>query len=258
MTTNSHPIIMDIILRIPKVFLWTWVNTLVFDFANQRLPESVKEDMLNKPFRPLAAGRISTTQTRRLLLTAIPLVLMTTYCWLGSYEETLLLFCLTWMYNDLGGSDEDFVTRNLIIGVAYTLYGSGALRVALDGRRHTMNNTGRTWSCLVGAVIFTTMQIQDLKDVEGDRSRDRKTAPLVLGDMFARWTIAIPIIAWSVACPAFWGLGVYVSIVPLLLGITVATRVIMLRNFQADRKSWKLWALWLAVLYTLPALKFYL
>lgn len=259
MTTNPNLNLSDIILQIPKVLLWTWLNTLVFDFSNQRLPESVQEDTLNKPYRPLAAGRIGTEQTRRLLLAAIPLVLAITYYWLGSGEETALLFCLNWMYNDLGGSDEDFLTRNAIIGAAYFLYGSGALRVASVSKdeQYAMTRTGHIWSCVIGAVIFTTMQIQDMKDQEGDKARDRKTAPLVLGDWTARWTIAIPVIGWSVACPLFWGLGLYASAAPVLLGLLVATRVVVMRNFQADKQTWKFWAYWLAVLYTLPVIKAY-
>lgn len=88
----SHDHIVQIILQMPKVLLWTRLNIVVFDLANQRLPESIIEDQLNKPSRPLAAGRIKATQTRSLLLLTIPLVLATTCFYLGSYEEMVLLF----------------------------------------------------------------------------------------------------------------------------------------------------------------------
>ena len=102
LTDNPDPNICQIVFQVPKVFLWTWLNTFVFDLANQRHVESVEEDRLNKPFRPLAAGRITPTQTKQLLLVSIPVVLVVTYFYLGSYEETVLLFSLTWMYNYLG------------------------------------------------------------------------------------------------------------------------------------------------------------
>ena len=95
MTTNMEPELSAIALRIPQVLLWTLLNTLVFTLANQRSPEAVQEDLQNKPWRPLAAGRITTVQTRRLLLPAIPLSLLIIYRWLGAVEETVLLFCLT-------------------------------------------------------------------------------------------------------------------------------------------------------------------
>ena len=31
----------------------------------------------------------------------------------------------------------------------------------------------------------------------GDRARNRRTLPLVLGDWIARWTIAVPVMIWS-------------------------------------------------------------
>lgn len=259
MTTNGQPDFMRIVLNIPKVLLWTWLNTFVFVLANQRLPESILEDKLNKPFRPLAAGRLTSLQTRRLLFVSIPLVLAFVFTYLGSHEETILLFCLTWMYNDLGGSDEDFITRNLIIGLAYVLYGSGALRVAArtDVTTCSMSTTGFMWTGMIGGVIFTTMHVQDLKDQEGDRARNRHTAPLVLGERASRWTIAIPIMIWSVYCPIFWRLVSIFSVAPLILGFIVAVRVVRLRGRDADRTTWKLWSYWLGILYAFPLVKSY-
>lgn len=48
-TTNQEPALADILRQAPAVVLWTWLNILVFTVANQRLPESVIEDQLNKP-----------------------------------------------------------------------------------------------------------------------------------------------------------------------------------------------------------------
>ncbi|MCJ1231764.1 hypothetical protein MMC12_008443 [Toensbergia leucococca] len=41
MTTNAEPHLFTIIARLPLVLLWTWLNTLIFDLANQRLPDSI-------------------------------------------------------------------------------------------------------------------------------------------------------------------------------------------------------------------------
>ncbi|KAJ5737964.1 UbiA prenyltransferase family [Penicillium malachiteum] len=71
--------------RAPLVLIYNWSNSFIFALANQRLPESVEEDRLNKPRRPLPSGRMTP---------------------LGPWDETSLLFTLNWMYNDLGGGDE--------------------------------------------------------------------------------------------------------------------------------------------------------
>ena len=176
LTNNASPDFLEVLGRLPSVVLWNWLNLLIFDLANQRHPESVLEDTVNKPWRPLPSGRISIAQTRRLLLFALPVVLgINDY--LGAWEETVLLFTLTWMYNDLGGGDDGFAVRNLVIAAAFSQYNKGALRVAAR-MGFSVPPTAWWWLCITSGVIGTTMQIQDLKDQDGDRARNRHTAPL--------------------------------------------------------------------------------
>ena len=235
--------------RIPQVLIWTWLNTLVSDLANQRLPDSIKEDAVNKAWRPLPAGRIQASEARRLLLRSIVTVILVSL-YLRAAEETLLLMSLNWMYNDLGGSDESYVVRSLMNSAAFACYGSGALRVASQG--FVWNSMMYRWTAMIFAIVFTTMQVQDLKDQEGDKLRGRITMPLVLGDKVARWSIAAPVMLWSFACPAFWSLDARGYIAPLVFGITVAVRVMLLRSKEADSLTWKIWAFWLMSLYCLP------
>ena len=256
LTTNHSPSFSAILWRIPHVALWTWLNTLVFDLANQRLSESVLEDRLNKPWRPLPAGRISQKQARRLLFLAIPISLGVIHLGIGATEETALLFCLTWMYNDLGGSDENFLERNLLIAVAQVLYGSGTLRVTCHLPGWTMNANAMVWLIIIGCVIFTTMHVQDLKDMAGDRARDRKTAPLVLGERRTRYFLAFAVLFWSVACSVYWELDHRIYAALLAFGVLVAARIVLLRDTVADRKTWELWSHWLLSLFVLPWAKF--
>lgn len=58
----SNVAVSDILLRAPKVFFWVWMNLLCFDLVNQKNPESVLEDRVNKPTRPIPAGRITLAQ----------------------------------------------------------------------------------------------------------------------------------------------------------------------------------------------------
>jgi 4-hydroxybenzoate polyprenyltransferase len=254
MTLEESPTTMRIVRRVPSVLLWTWLNTFVFVLANQRHPEAIIEDCINKPWRPLAARRITQVQTTRLLLLSIPFTLALCYLFLGAVEETALLFILTWMYNDLGGSDENVISRNLIIALAYILYGSGALRIA---SQCGMRPEAFFWQITVGSVIFTTMQVQDLKDQEGDRARKRKTAPIAIGDTITRWSIAVSVMSWSFFCPNFWDLSVLGYLMPLGVGITVSTRVLYFRDSNSDRITWKIWAFWLSTLYFLPVMKYH-
>ncbi|MCJ1243255.1 hypothetical protein MMC30_000452 [Trapelia coarctata] len=256
LTTNPSPDLFTIAGRLPQTLLWTWLNTLVFVLGNQRLPESAKEDSLNKPWRPLPAGRITTRQATHLLMASIPLTFVATY-FLGGLEETVALFVFDWMYNDLGGSDESYIIRNLLIAAGYVCYSAGAMRVASGHSAFTLLPVTYQWLGMIAAVILSTMHVQDLKDQEGDHSRERKTLPLVIGHWATRCLIASAVLFWSIACPLFWGLGLAGYALSGISGAVVATRALLLRDTGADRLTWKLWSLWLMGLYFLPLVKDY-
>ncbi|KAI9876589.1 MAG: hypothetical protein M1830_006167 [Pleopsidium flavum] len=254
MTTNESPDFSTIVSRIPRVILWLWLNLLLFNISNQSLPGSVIEDSINKPWRPLPSKRLSLVQARRLLLAIIPAVFITTL-YLGGMEVSVVLMVLTWMYNDLGGADENYVIRNLLNLFGFVCYSLGALMVACDQRRFSLTPAAYQWLTIVGLIVLTTLQTQDLSDQEGDRARGRRTIPLIMGDWTARWTIALPVVAWSFFCPAFWKLGIYSYIIPVAIGGLVAFRVLMIRSVAGDKLSWKMWCLWTVSLYLLPLCK---
>ena len=77
MTTNRTADLLTIGLRVPHVVLLILLNSPLFTVSNQRLPDAVKEDAINKPYRPLAAGGIAGFQAMQLLLMGIPIVLYT-------------------------------------------------------------------------------------------------------------------------------------------------------------------------------------
>jgi 4-hydroxybenzoate polyprenyltransferase len=158
------------------------------------------------------------------------------------------------MYNDLGGGEDDFIVRNLIIGFAFCLYNAGSLNIAC-GPDKIMSTCGNCWVVLISIVIFTTMHVQDMKDQSGDQARSRRSAPLVLGDYAARWTIAAPVILWSVTCPLFLDLGPLGYLIPCGLGSIIAGRIFGLRSVQEDRKTWQIWTAWTGVLYLLPLIR---
>ncbi|KAI0380255.1 UbiA prenyltransferase family-domain-containing protein [Hypomontagnella monticulosa] len=240
-----------IIQRLPCVLAFNVSNLLIFDLANQRTPSSVEEDRINKPWRPIPQGKITMDQARRLMLAVIPTTLALN-CLLGASQQGVFIAVLSWMYNDLRGGDEAFV-REMIISVAYGLFNSGSLAVA-TGPEYSLSARGLTWTVIVSGVILTTMQVQDLKDQEGDRTRGRKTIALFLGEQVSRASIAFFVCFWSCVCAYFWALGPAPFFVIAGTAAVVALRVLFVRSQKEDARTWRCWCFWHASLYMLPLL----
>lgn len=255
LTTNLSPSRLEILKRLPRVVLWNWLNLLLFNIANQRLPGSIQEDMINKPWRAIPSKRLTPDEARRLLLAVIPIALFGVW-FLGGVTETLAMITLTWMYNDLGGADENYLVRNIINALGCICYSSGSIVVAAGYGTYELNQQSRVWLKIVGAIIFSTIQMQDLADMEGDEEHGRRTLPLVHGEIVARWSIAVPVVLWSVFCSWFWQVGALGCIPSLLIGGILAVRVVGFKGVKADRITWKLWCLWTTTLYLLPLAAF--
>lgn len=252
MTTNQAPSLLETIHTLPAVFFWLWMNLLLFNVANQRLPASLVEDEVNKPWRPIPSKRITTSSARHFLLCLVPIVLICAHLQ-GVVWHSLCLIVLTWMYNDLEGADEHFLVRNIINSLGMGFYSSGAMAIAC-GRHHITSPTGYQWIGVVSAIVLTTLQVQDMGDQAGDRLKGRKTLPLVMGDGFARWTIASSVMLWSIAGPAFWRPGMLAYVLPFLTGSTLALRVLLLKSIESDKASWKMWCVWMVSMYLTPLL----
>ena len=154
LTTNATPCLSEILGRLPQIIVWNWANLLLFDVANQRLPQSILEDTINKPWRPMPSKRLTDHEARRFLLVLVPTVfLVSTY--LGGLFESLAMMSLTWMYNDLGGADENYIVRNLINACGFVCYSSGATIVAAGYGQHELNQKACIWLAIVGAIVFS-------------------------------------------------------------------------------------------------------
>ncbi|KAJ2989843.1 hypothetical protein NUW58_g3262 [Xylaria curta] len=245
---------LSIYSRIFRVVLWIWLQLLVLDLANQRLPDSVSEDTINKPWRPITSGRITVENTRRLLLVSIGITFAVSH-FLGATYETLFLFTLNWMYNDLGLANSHWLMRNLMNALGITSIGAGATRVACGDLVFLIAPAARWWLLCAG-MIMTTIHAQDLYDQQGDAVRRRSTVPLVHGDSMARCSVAAGVLFWSVVMPACFNLHFrdqWVSYVgPILLGSLVTARVLILREVSEDKLTFKFWALWIVCIYSLP------
>ncbi|KAL9577706.1 MAG: hypothetical protein Q9212_006194, partial [Teloschistes hypoglaucus] len=197
--------------RMPYVIAWTWTKLLVADISNQRFPTAVLEDKANKPWRPLPSQRITSDESRRLLLRLVPLIFL--FAWhLDTFRESAVFTIFVWLYNDLGGSGESAAIRNALNAVGLTALLVGATGIVIRGSSSGAGGdsvpqlSSHTWAWLgiVASMVFTMVQVQDLADQAGDLLCRRKTMPLAYGETFTRWVSAVLILIWAFVCPRFW------------------------------------------------------
>ncbi|TGO08750.1 hypothetical protein BTUL_0193g00020 [Botrytis tulipae] len=254
LVSGDHISVREVLWRIPAVVLFNWSNLLIFVLANQRLWESVTEDQLNKPWRPIPQGLVTRTEVRLALQLLIPAILAINHCFLYVGAETACILTGTWVYNDLKASDDGWIQRNFIAALAFWVYNRSSLKVAIGGGGSSdavITPVGQLWVLVISGVIMTTMHVQDLKDILGDKSRGRETAPILLGERITRWTLAIPIFLWSPICALFWGEWI-ASIPAILIGFYVSYRCILRSGKDEDKWTWQVWCCWTALLSLMP------
>ena len=256
LTTNPSPDFSVILGRIPRVAFWCWINLLPFAIDNQRQPEAIKEDGENKPWRTMPSGRMSQTHAKWLMWCLYPVAIVASLK-LGGLKQCLALIFLGWWYNDLGGADHDCLTRNFINACGFLSYASGATEVA--SRSALLGSPFKpiawSWFLVIGAVVFTSVHTQDMSDQAGDSLRGRKSVPLTIGDHYARWSIAVAMAVWSVACPAFWQLGPGTYAMSTVTAAIVTFRTLTKRSVAADKLTFRIWNLWMVMLYLMPLFK---
>ena len=241
-----------VLSRIPLIAFWTWINLLPFAINNQRQPEAVEEDSVNKPWRPMPSKRVNPAQAKTWML-AFYVIAINSSATLGGLRQCLGLIFLGYWYNDLRGADRSPVERNAINACGFICYTSGALEVAYGGWVPlSLDGPLPQWLSVIAAVIFSTVHTQDMYDQAGDTLRGRRTVPLCLSDKLSRVTIAIPVAFWSWFGPWFWNSGIMAYIVPLGLGSTIVLRTLTMKNVEDDKRTFLIWNIWLVALYSLP------
>ncbi|KAH8661901.1 UbiA prenyltransferase family-domain-containing protein [Xylariales sp. PMI_506] len=259
-TTNPNPGWAEIARAFPRAALYIWLYVLHFDCSNQKDPESIKEDKLNKPWRAIPSGRLSIEGAERWYVAASVILVAASATCLGGLPETVAFMAETYVYDYASGASS-WWAKNLINALFYSTGQLGATRVAAESMaNNALSRAGYEWCALLGLCTFTTVQIQDLRDQEGDKARGRSTMPIAFGDGPTRWLTAAFVMFWSVFCPAYWSNGALTAgyFLPLVAGTYVTGRVLLLKSVKADRLSFHFHTLvWLPTLYAVPLLSRY-
>nr|WBQ21650.1 amorphane sesquiterpene synthase [Stachybotrys sp.] len=249
--------IFEIAKRFPLLVFVLWSHLLLENFSNQRLPGAVIEDKVNKPWRPIPSGRITPEKTQTILRFAVLIVILMDTA-LGMYVHSVTAMTMIWLYNDLDGSGGTTLERNLINAVGLAWYGWAGLTVMLGSGQESScpldSQIPYKWIGLMTTVVITTVHAQDHPDIEGDRQRGRRTIPLIYGQRVSRWSLATLLVVWSVVCPIFCDPSTLVMwVLPMAIGGTMAFLTLTRWDHDTNELVWKLWCLWVCILYALPA-----
>lgn len=240
--------------RLPLAIFWLVINLLPFTIGNQSSPTAILEDRLNKPWRPIAAKRITPEAAKKLMLACHFLAYLFSRQ-TGGVFQCLAIAALGYAYNNLGGGDRSWVVRGLLCALAYIAFGSGAMEV-MRGAEKVYSSEMLQWFALLVVVIFAGMPAADIYDQKGDALVGRDTLPLAIGDLLTRCVLAISIFVSSFVCAWFCECGVLAYVLPVVSGLYVAWRTLVLREVNEDRKTYKFWNLWLVGIYCLPLVNF--
>ncbi|KAJ7472399.1 UbiA prenyltransferase family-domain-containing protein [Mycena galericulata] len=207
-----------------------------FDIANQI--NGIAEDRINKPDRPLPSGRVSLrgAYTRWYATTAAYLVLGAAW---GVLQWTILWVVVTIFLTFCGG-DKRWISKNLIS----MSVGSLCLLQSAWGIAAPITTREQRWALLLSTVIGAVVNIQDLRDVEGDKIAGRRTLPIVLGSSNFRWVMggiicAAPVVCWKLDFLhlSHW-LVAYLGALLAASMFNVAYRVVRGDSAQYDHKTY--------------------
>ncbi|KAN0134222.1 Digeranylgeranylglyceryl phosphate synthase [Lactarius tabidus] len=227
--------------------VWIWFHLLMFNVSNQA--RSYKEDISNRPWRPLPSGRIS--EPNAIVLhweMAILCVLLSFFYNRDLVTTTLCIVALTYTYNELGASSNVF-GKALGTAGGYVSFEIGATTIV--SADHNLDFVSVTAVVISGILIFTVIHVQDFPDVEGDKIVGRMTFPIYAPEL-SRFLTLIFIVAWSIYLSWFWGVGRINTALFVSSGVYVGHRYYMYRSLEADRKSYLIFNVWLMAAHVLP------
>jgi 4-hydroxybenzoate polyprenyltransferase len=240
-----------LLYRVPLIIFWCWLNCLAFNINNHKFPHAISEDAVNKPWRPLPSKRLTQRQTSLLATLVYPVAVLTSWMLGGGLVPSILLALFGYAYNDAHIGDKSLVGRNALNACGFVLFSAGALQVAIRSQG-LLDRDSLTWLGMVGLVVVSTIQIQDLYDEPGDRDAGRRTMPIVFGDKAARWSVIVPLALWSVVCPAYWKAGALACWVVAVLACVVGGRLLAVKSVEGDKRTFMIYNGWLMAIYMLP------
>ena len=227
----------------PWTVLYFFLFVYSFNLCNQIA--GVEEDKIDKPDRPIPSGMLTLTGARYRWYTVTTLYVLANIT-IGNLWSPFLWIIITLM-NSYGGWDKHWFTKNCVCMTLGTLAISWAGWSIVNGHVW-MDQKYVTITTVLSLYAGVTANLQDLRDVEGDRKSGRITMPICYGMSTSRQLLSIvfliePVILYftvwnspfntaTVAVTAFFKI-VYIS-ADILAHLYIAIRLSYLDHTYSD------------------------
>jgi 4-hydroxybenzoate polyprenyltransferase len=225
----------DAAVKIAGGLLYFWLFIYGSSLINQIT--GVEEDRLNKPFRPLVTGD-SSYKGAKLRLIAVSFLFPALGLLLGVVIWALLWQALYTLHYGLGWH-RHWLGKNLLIALGVITQLAAAWQMVTP-----VTPTVWHWILTMAALTFLIIGVQDLRDVRGDRILNRRTMPIVLGDLPCRVYLSVsfvallPVTHFVMVAPAgfhWWTAAIDVALAGLSL--LLAVRVLLRRTPAQDHRT---------------------
>ncbi|NJL61216.1 MAG: UbiA family prenyltransferase [Methylacidiphilales bacterium] len=238
----------ELVIGLGRGFFYFLLYILSFCIANQIL--GVEEDRLNKPDRPIVSGAVSYNGALvRLVISQLAFTLLG-LCF-GILKWTLLWQFFTFLYH-VARWDRNWITKGLVVGAGAFLHLVPAWELIAP-----ITPIGWNWILMMSVIWTILVPVQDFRDIEGDRTVNRKTLPMVIGEKAGRVVVSLGFILLPVAVhmilmmPAGNTLNVLLcDIVLAMWSWMIAARIIFYQNPKADHLTYMLFTYWYCLALT--------
>jgi 4-hydroxybenzoate polyprenyltransferase len=217
----------------------------VYTFAVSNQIIGIEEDRRNKPDRPLPAGRVALRGAWGRWLLAMGLFPMLGAALGVGWWAVLWQVCFG-LYN-FGGFARHWATKSLIMGVGLVAQLAAAWTIV-----GPLSEIAWQWITGLAVVASVFCNIQDLRDVAGDRVLRRRTLPIVYGmgrtclALAVLFAVGLPLLthAWLFASiPLGWATAACLAVLDGL-SVLIAVRLLLDRRPAALHRSYMLFTYW--------------
>ncbi|KAJ7228324.1 UbiA prenyltransferase family [Mycena pura] len=213
-------------------FLWLESHLLTFEVSSTIV--GVEEDRLSKPYRPIAAGRLS-VYAAQWLYVAVGVCAVAWSVYLGLALCTAVYMVAIYCYNE-GGMSHHWFLKSFLGSIGYTCYCWGTTIIFDHG--NPLSRVSIMAIAMSGLLHVTTGHAQDFRDLEGDAAIGRKTLPMLLPALFARWSLALLLATWTAALVRLWTPPIAATLALVFFGLAAATKFVYARSLDADRAAY--------------------